>query len=155
MSPTTHTHIPRITLYPETSSIIVNDFAKREATKPPPPRSNPSSPRHKGVGDTRVLANEQHEGSTRRSFPLYDNVHHEEDGTYYRGCHTLMSNSSTTHPPNSRPPQTSGTANRHNIISRSFFTTSKQQQQHRIRSSVRNELMTKTSSPPPSPPCPK
>ena len=86
---------------------------------------------------------------------LVDNGNQEGDSIYSRETHTHMSYCPT--PSRHLPPTPTSTTNtwqtaiKHEIISRSFLTASKQHQQDRIRSSVLNELMTKTSSLPPQP----
>ena len=153
LSTTTHSHIPRITMYPETPLILVDDFATREITKPPI-----HLPRDTKVSATGCWRMNNTMAALAGHFLLFDNGHQNGDGTYSRESYTLMSNGSTpSQPPPPTPTPTTNiwqTANRHNMISRSFPTTSKQQQQDRIRSSVRHELMTKTSSPPLPPPYP-
>ena len=162
LSTTTRSHIPCTVFLCTPKSLQGKQLTPpRHSPTPPssPSRHNPPSPKNKGVINRRVLANEQHNRSTRRSFSTLSTGKQEEDGTYFSKSHTLMSDGWRSNPP--PPPKPTSTTNiwptakRHDIISRSFCTTSKQLQQHTIRSSVRHELVTKTSSPsPPVPPRP-
>ena len=145
-------------MYPETSLIIVDDFAAREITKPPPLPAPIHLPRDAKVSATRGCwrMNNTMEAPAG-CFPLFKDGEQEGDGSFSRESHTRYGGDGSTpsQPPSPTPTSTTNTwqtANRHNIISRSFPTTLKQQQQDRIRSSVGHEVMTKTSSPPPPPP---
>ena len=96
---TTHSHIPRITVYLITPLIIVDDFATREPTTTPPPTQS-TFPATTKVSATRRCWPMNTIAAPASHFPIFDNGQQEEDGTYSRESHTLMSHGST------RPPQT-------------------------------------------------
>ena len=99
LTATTHSQMPRITVHPQTSIIVVDDLPTRELTTPPPPQPTYTATPGSRRMDNTIAA------PVGRFAPL-DNRQQKEDGAYPGESHSLTRIGSRRPPPRPQPTST-------------------------------------------------